>query len=164
MYEIFDDLARLLHRLPERPQSVKSARFDREDVEARRENERRAFEKAYPPPIHSEPLLDKLRELSAKKREIDTQIELLVTYSRHFLRPRPYQLVRIAEATGLSISGVRTMSNRKRTREEVARNLERSDIRGSVSPVTKPGLEESLAVLERFAPRANQDIEETRPA
>ncbi|MEO3873493.1 hypothetical protein ABGB18_32175 [Nonomuraea sp. B12E4] len=110
-------------------------------------------EKAYPPPVHSDPLLDKLRELSELKREIDTQIELLVAYGRHFMRPRPYQLARIADAGNLSISGARAMSNRKRTREEVARNLERNDIRGNIGPSVTPDREESLAILERYAPK-----------
>ncbi|MET7334214.1 hypothetical protein [Nonomuraea sp. NPDC005650] len=113
MYETFDDIARLLHRLPERPTSTD---FDRHqqvtcNIEAKRHAERRALKDAYPPPVRSDPLLDKLQELSALKREIDTQIELLVAYSRHFVWPRPYQLARIAEAAGLSISGVRAMSN-----------------------------------------------------
>jgi hypothetical protein len=38
----------------------------------------------------------------------ETEIRLLVAYGREFTRPRPYRLADLAEACGMSISGVRT--------------------------------------------------------
>jgi hypothetical protein len=149
VYDIFEDIAALLHRLP--PASTRaddlSTHQPTPDLKREREAEVRALTEAHQAAAGSDPLLDKLRELTALKREIDEQLSHLIVYSRHFVRPRPYQLSLIADATDLSISGVRAISGRKREMEEVARNLERSDTKGIL---TSGGvnLEKSLANLE----------------
>jgi hypothetical protein len=155
MKEIIHDISRLLHRLPEASTVADELRSRQlsQEVERRREEEERALENAYPAFARSDPLLDKLRELSELKREIDTRIALLLAYSRHFVRPRPYQLAVLADATDLSVSGVRAISNKRHTREEVARNLRRSDIWDKVKLSVRPDLDESLAILAKHDPK-----------
>ncbi|MET8446591.1 hypothetical protein [Streptomyces sp. NPDC005209] len=54
---------------------------------------------------------DFLRQLAAlreQRDQIDQQIRAYLAYGREFTRPRPYTLASLAEAAGLSISGVRT--------------------------------------------------------
>ena len=40
--------------------------------------------------------------------EADRDIRLLLAFAREVVTPRPYRLADLAEATGMSISGVRT--------------------------------------------------------
>ncbi|MFF4617718.1 hypothetical protein [Nonomuraea jabiensis] len=152
MYDIFEDIAALLHRLPLASTCADDVSIHQlaADLKRKREAEVRALTEVHQAATDgSDPLLDKLRELSALKREIDEQLSHLIVYSRHFVRPRPYQLSLVADATGLSISGVRAISGRKCEMEEVARNLERSDTKGMLTPGVK--LEKSLANLEALA-------------
>ncbi|MEV3990382.1 hypothetical protein AB0J57_15885 [Streptomyces sp. NPDC049837] len=54
---------------------------------------------------------DFLRQLAAlreRRDRIDRQIRAHLAYAREFTSPRPYTLASLAEAAGLSISGVRT--------------------------------------------------------
>ncbi|MEW1842705.1 hypothetical protein AB0392_32575 [Nonomuraea angiospora] len=152
MYDIFEDIAALLHRLPsastraDDPSSCQPT----PSLTRLREAEVLAMTEAHHAADESDPLLDKLRELTALKREIDERLSHLIVYSRHFVWPRPYQLSVVAKATGLSISGVRAISGRRREMEEVARNLERSDIKGILTP-GEVRLEKSLANLEALA-------------
>ncbi len=55
-----------------------------------------------------DPLLLKLASLRSQRDEIEEQMTLLVAFMRERVRPRPYTLRQIAEASGLSFSGART--------------------------------------------------------
>lgn len=53
-------------------------------------------------------LLDTLAHLRRQRLRLEEQMRLLVAYGRHFTPVRPYRLTELAEAVGMSISGVRT--------------------------------------------------------
>ncbi|MFI6294839.1 hypothetical protein ACIBEJ_24835 [Nonomuraea sp. NPDC050790] len=76
----------------------------------------------------------KLDQLSRQKALIDDQIRHLITYARNFVRPRPYQLAVLAQASRISISGVRLISNDPARMYNIARSIQRPDISGTVVP------------------------------
>lgn len=55
-----------------------------------------------------DPLLTTLAGLRRQRHDLDAAIRRLLAYGREFTRPRPYRLADLADAAGLSISGVRT--------------------------------------------------------
>ena len=55
-----------------------------------------------------EPLLSALAAAVARRDEADAQIRELLAYGRAFAGPHPYTLSELAEASSMSISGVRT--------------------------------------------------------
>ena|SRR5690348_11936154 len=55
-----------------------------------------------------DPLLAALAEAAQRKRQADRDIRLLLAYAREQVQPRPYRLADLADAAGMSISGVRT--------------------------------------------------------
>ena len=55
-----------------------------------------------------DPLLAALADAAQRKRQADRDIRLLLAYAREQVQPRPYRLADLAEAVGMSISGVRT--------------------------------------------------------
>lgn len=57
----------------------------------------------------SDPLLTILAGLRRQRLEAEMTSRLLVVYGRKFMRPRPYRLVDLADAMGMSISGLRTV-------------------------------------------------------
>jgi hypothetical protein len=52
-------------------------------------------------------LLAAIRDARQRKEQADRQLRLLVAYARECVTPRPYRLADLAEASGMSISGVR---------------------------------------------------------
>jgi hypothetical protein len=55
-----------------------------------------------------DPLLTTLAGLRRQRHDLDAAMRRLLAYGREFTRPRPYRLVDLADAAGMSISGVRT--------------------------------------------------------
>ena len=55
-----------------------------------------------------DPLLTTLAGLRRQRHDLDAAIRRLLAYGREFTRPRPYKLADLADAAGMSISGVRT--------------------------------------------------------
>ncbi len=53
-------------------------------------------------------LLLALADARHRKQQADQMIRLLVAYGRELATPRPYRLADLAEAAGMSISGIRT--------------------------------------------------------
>ncbi|MDX2678491.1 hypothetical protein [Streptomyces soliscabiei] len=68
--------------------------------------------------------LGQLAALREARDQLDQQIRVLLAYGREFASPRPYTLASLAEAAGLSISGVRTAYT-PADRDAVARALGR---------------------------------------
>ena len=60
----------------------------------------------------SDPLLSALRDVRQRKEAADHDLRLLVAYAREVVRPRPYRLADLAQAAGMSISGVRVAYSR----------------------------------------------------
>jgi hypothetical protein len=55
-----------------------------------------------------DPVLAALRAARARRDQADRDIRILLAYARELATPRPYRLADLAEATGKSISGIRT--------------------------------------------------------
>jgi hypothetical protein len=55
----------------------------------------------------ADPLLAALADAAQRKRRADRDIRLLLAYAREHVLPRPYRLADLAEAAGMSLSGVR---------------------------------------------------------
>jgi hypothetical protein len=53
-------------------------------------------------------LLEAIRAVRQRKEKADLDMRLLLAYAREHVKPRPYRLADLAQAAGLSISGVRT--------------------------------------------------------
>jgi hypothetical protein len=68
--------------------------------------------------------LGQLAALREARDQLDQQIRTYLAYGREFSAPRPYTLASLAEAAGLSISGVRTAYT-SADRDAVARALGR---------------------------------------
>jgi hypothetical protein len=55
-----------------------------------------------------DPLLSTLASLRNRRLRLEAEMRLLIAYGRCFTHPRPYKLIDLADAAGMSISGVRT--------------------------------------------------------
>jgi hypothetical protein len=55
-----------------------------------------------------DPLLSTLTRLQEQRLKLEFQMRILIAYAREFTHPRPYKLIDLANAVGMSISGVRT--------------------------------------------------------
>jgi hypothetical protein len=55
----------------------------------------------------ADPLLSTLADLRQQRLRLEADMRLLMAYGRCFTHPRPYKLIDLANAAGLSISGVR---------------------------------------------------------
>ena len=55
-----------------------------------------------------DPVLAALRAARDRRDQADRDIRILLAHARELTTPRPYRLADLAEATGKSISGVRT--------------------------------------------------------
>jgi hypothetical protein len=55
-----------------------------------------------------DPLLSALADAARRKQRADHQIRLLLAYAREQVQPRPYRLADLADAAGMSLSGIRT--------------------------------------------------------
>ena len=60
----------------------------------------------------ADPLLAALAEARQRKQQADHDLRLLLAYAREIVTPRPYRLADLAQAAGISISGVRTAYDR----------------------------------------------------
>ncbi len=57
---------------------------------------------------HADPLLAALAAANARRTQAEEETRLLLAYARRFVYPHPYTLGELAEAAGMSVSGVRT--------------------------------------------------------
>jgi hypothetical protein len=60
----------------------------------------------------TDPLLIALAEARRRRDQADTEIRMLLAYARELTTPRPYRLIDLAQAAGMSISGVRMAYDR----------------------------------------------------
>jgi hypothetical protein len=58
-------------------------------------------------------VLAALREARDRRDQADHDIRVLLAYARELSRPRPYRLIDLAAAAGMSISGVRIAYTRQ---------------------------------------------------
>jgi hypothetical protein len=55
-----------------------------------------------------DPLLSTLTSLRNRRLQLEADMRVLIAYGRCFTHPRPYKLIDLANAAGMSISGIRT--------------------------------------------------------
>ncbi len=56
----------------------------------------------------SDPVLAAIEEARNRRDQADRDVRILLAYARELARPRPYRLIDLAAAAGMSVSGVRT--------------------------------------------------------
>lgn len=79
-----------------------------------------------------DPLLTTLAGLRRQRHDLDAAMRRLLAYGREFTRPRPYRLADLADAAGMSISGVRTAYDA----EEIAQVADATGLKPSASQST----------------------------
>ena len=84
----------------------------------------------------SDPVLAALRAARARRDQADCDIRILLAYARELATPRPYRLADLAEATGKSISGVRTAYSPRDV--DIARHIVQA-LGTTTMPATYPG-------------------------
>ena len=67
-----------------------------------------------------DPLLAALADAARRRQRADHDMRLLLAYGREHTQPRPYRLADLADAAGMSLSGIRTAYT-KADSEEAAR-------------------------------------------
>jgi len=55
-----------------------------------------------------DPVLAAIRGARRRRDQADRELRLLIAYAREVVTPRPYRLADVAQAAGMSISGVRS--------------------------------------------------------
>jgi hypothetical protein len=101
------EIAALVHPMPERtdendegyPDMAEAVWREREDLA---EQLRLSWQEG-----GVDPLLSTLAHLHEERLQLEAAMRLLMAYGRCFTHPRPYKLIDLARAAGLSISGVR---------------------------------------------------------
>ncbi len=110
---MIDDLVDIRHPLPraeEMPEGDEDVYTDWSHEVAR---ERGTYERELR--MHEEheegdwdPLLAEIHTARQEMRAAEERMRMLVAFGREFIKPQPYQLKQLAEATGMSISGTRS--------------------------------------------------------
>lgn len=106
---VFEEIAAILHPMPG-PGTVEPEEvYDDvcEEVGKHRKEMAEALERAWDA-ADAEPLLNTIGQARARKEAAEEEIRRLIAYGREFTLPRPYTLAHLADAAGMSISGVRT--------------------------------------------------------
>ena len=106
-HDICAEIAALVHPMPERteenedayPDMAEAVWREREDLA---EQLRLSWQEG-----GADPLLSTLTHLHEERLQLEAAMRLLMAYGRCFTHPRPYKLIDLARAAGLSISGVR---------------------------------------------------------
>ncbi|WP_327250060.1 hypothetical protein [Streptomyces sp. NBC_01320] len=91
--------------------------------------------------LDTDPLLLALQDARARKASADAEIRRLLAYGREFHGARPYRLESLAEASGMTISGIRTAYGNDEI-TEVAREVHREPNRRTARSLTKEALDQ----------------------
>jgi hypothetical protein len=81
-----------------------------------------------------DPLLSTLTSLRNQRLQLEADMRLLIAYGRCFTHPRPYKLIDLANAAGMSISGIRTAYDTDEI-DQAAEILERPPTTTTPQPV-----------------------------
>lgn len=105
----FEDVAAILYPLPERPDHCDDDLYS-DMCSGVFDNRQSAIAQWELNWEHgdTDPLLGALRHAQARRSEAEQDIRLLLAYGREFVAPRPYTLGDLADAAGMSVSGIRT--------------------------------------------------------
>src|SRR5690606_19933856 len=106
---VFEEIAAILHPMPEpgavEPEEAYSTVC--EEIDEERKETAEALKRAWDA-ADAEPLLSAIACARARKEAAEEEIRRLIAYGREFTLPRPYTLAHLADAAGMSISGIRT--------------------------------------------------------
>ncbi|MDG4756197.1 MULTISPECIES: hypothetical protein [Micromonospora] len=106
------DVTAILHPLPVAPATADVDELDAYDAARQQadDDRRRTADQLWTGWEHAsvDPLLAALASARRARERAEAQIRHLVAYGREFVQPRPYTLADLAEASGMSVSGVRT--------------------------------------------------------
>ena len=106
-HDICADIAALLHPVPVPADSEQDDDWGPPaSVWEEREEEARQLRLSWEEG-GTDPLLATLAGMRAQRLRLEADMRLLIAYARRFTHPRPYKLIDLAEAAGMSISGVR---------------------------------------------------------
>jgi hypothetical protein len=106
-HDICADIAALLHPVPVPADGKQDDDWGPpESVWEEREEEARQLRLSWEEG-GIDPLLATLAGLRAQRLRLEADMRLLIAYARRFTHPRPYKLIDLAEAAGMSISGIR---------------------------------------------------------
>ena len=106
--DTFADIAALLHPIPAHTDNDEEFYGDMaEQVMQEREELAQMLRLGWDQG-EGDPLLSMLERLRAQRLRLEQDMRLLIAYGRCFTHPRPYKLIDLANAAGMSISGVRT--------------------------------------------------------
>lgn len=115
MVDRFDEIAAILSRQPERDELDERANglADSELAELMRQRQQHVADRMRTGARRGrtgsdDPVLGTLAALYRQRLDAESNIRLLLAYAREFVEPRPYRLVDLAQAAGMSVSGVRT--------------------------------------------------------
>ncbi|TXC99710.1 hypothetical protein [Streptomyces sp. ISID311] len=134
---LIGDIAAICYPLPP-PGSVTPADcyFDAcEQAERLRAEEAERLEAASDG-LDADALLLALEDAKARKAEADAEIRRLLAYGREFHGARPYRLESLAQASGMTISGIRTAYGTSEI-EEVEHAVRRKPNRRTVKSLAK---------------------------
>lgn len=139
------DLANLLHPLPrsgEVPDDVinDACRDVQREQQEWRENWEAALDSGDLPDL--DPLLGEINAARERVRTAEHQLRLLIAYGRDFARPKPYKLEDLAQASGYSVSGVRTAYGT----DEVAEIIHRTGTMPRVMDTDPSGARQRLGI------------------
>lgn len=125
--DIFTDIAAILHPLAPKPIDDPDAdewyRDYAEQVMDEREESIQNLRAAWEAEDDFDPLLSAIHAARRRKADAEADTRKLIAYGREFVKPRPYRLVDLASAAGMSISGTRTAYEHR----EVAAVAEHTD-------------------------------------
>lgn len=107
-YDTCAEIAALLHPLPVRDSSNEDGYVDMAEQILREREDLAAELRNSWTEGGIDPLLATLEALRAQRLRMESDMRLLIAYGRRFTHPRPYKLIDLARAAGMSISGVRT--------------------------------------------------------
>lgn len=111
--DILSDVCRIVYPLPEHPgddapEGALDVVSDRtRNIALAREHLRDRLELAWDE-SGLDPLLAEITDARAELEASERKLRRLITYGREFVEPRPYTLDVLAQAAGMSVSGVRT--------------------------------------------------------
>ncbi|MCP2357733.1 hypothetical protein HD597_004753 [Nonomuraea thailandensis] len=153
MKEIARELAKLLIPLPQRERDESNDQFGERLKLAWKQRHTLTGELLMSARASEldDPVLARLNELKIQKEDIQRQIRLIVAYSREFIRPEPYRLKTLATATGLSISGTRTIYSSDDV-ALIATRIGRQDSKSSIFPASSQKPEKAFEGEQWWVP------------
>jgi hypothetical protein len=107
-FDPYADIAAIRHPMPQPGQADPPDYLDdaRQDTLERRIDDAGNLEAASDG-LETDPLILAIQEAHVRRQAADTEIRRLIAYGREFA-PRPYQLQVLANASGMTPSGIRT--------------------------------------------------------